>query len=251
MTLAKSKIKPDRLTPVLGVATLVLMLTGLFVGLTSPPDVNQGTLVRLLFIHVPAAWLSYMAYGGTGLFGLLYLVTRQRRYDRLSMSSAEMGLMFTVATIIVGMVWAKPTWGAYWVWEPRLTTTALSLVIYGGYLLVRGLIEEPGRRARISAVIGIVGTLYIPINYMAVEWWRGIHQTQTLKLLGGIGFAASPTYGIALGIMTLAFTVLYFYLLRVRGKIAAMQEAREEREFERVSGEAATETGTAGVVARG
>ena len=235
----------DRLTPALGILTLVLMLAGLYIGLTAPPDVNQGTLVRLLFIHVPAAWLSYLAYGGTGLFGLLYLVTRQRRYDRLSMSSAEMGLMFTVATIIVGMLWAKPTWGAYWVWEPRLTTTALSLVVYGGYLLVRSLIEEPERRARISAVIGIVGTLYIPVNYMAVEWWRGIQQT--LKLLGGIGFAASPAYGIALSVMTLAFTVLYFYLLRVRGKIAALQEAREEREFEGGMGE----TGMGGGAARG
>ncbi|MFC4452210.1 cytochrome c biogenesis protein CcsA [Deinococcus sonorensis] len=221
----------DRLTPALGLLTLVLMLSGLYIGLSAPPDVNQGTLVRLLFIHVPAAWLSYLAYGGTGLFGLLYLVTRQRRFDRLSHSSAEMGLMFTIATIIVGMLWAKPTWGAYWVWEPRLTTTALSLVIYGGYLLVRGLIDEPERRARVAAVIGIVGTLYVPVNYMAVEWWRGIHQTQTLKLLGGIGFAASPAYGIALTVMTAAFTVLYVYLLRTRGRLAALQEAREEREL--------------------
>jgi heme exporter protein C len=91
-----------------------------------------------------------------------------------------------------------------------------------------------------------VGTLYIPVNYMAVEWWRGIHQTQTLKLLGGIGFAASPSYGIALLVMTLAFTVLYFYLLRLRGKIALMQEVREELEFESVSGEASV-----GAVARG
>ena len=223
----------DRLTPALGLLTFILMLAGLVIGLSAPPDVNQGTLVRLMFVHVPAAWLSYLAYGGTGLFGLLYLVTRQRRYDRLALSSAEMGLMFTVATIIVGMLWAKPTWGAYWVWEPRLTTTALSLVIYGGYLLVRSLIEEPERRARVSAVIGVVGTLYVPVNYMAVEWWRGIHQTQTVKLLGKIGFAASPAYGIALALMTVAFTVLYFYLLRVRARIAAMQDAREERLFER------------------
>ena len=80
-------------------------------------------------------------------------------------------------------------------------------------------------------MIGIVGTLYIPVNYMAVEWWRGIHQTQTVKLLGNLGFAASPVYGVALTLMTLAFTVLYFYLLRLRGKIAALQDAREEREL--------------------
>jgi heme exporter protein C len=236
----------DRLTPILGWSTLVLMLAGLYIGLSAPADANQGTLVRLFFIHVPSAWLSYLAYGGTGLCGLLYLVTRQRRFDRLSASSAEIGLLFTVSTIVVGMMWAKPTWGAYWVWEPRLTTTALSLVIYGGYLLVRSLIEEPERRARIAAVIGIVGTLYIPVNYMAVEWWRGIHQTQTAKLLGGLGFAASPIYGVALLVMTIAFTLLYFYLLRVRGKIAALQEVREESEFE-----AGLKTATVGVRANG
>ncbi|MEW6421770.1 MAG: cytochrome c biogenesis protein CcsA [Deinococcota bacterium] len=224
-------MRQDRVTTLLGAATLLALVTAVVLGLRAPLDVNQGSLVRLMFIHVPSAWLSYLAYGGTGLFGLLYLLTRSRRWDRLAMSSAEIGVLFTLATIVGGMLWAKPTWGVYWVWDARLTTTALSLVVYGGYLLIRGLIDDPERRARVSAVIGLVGTLYVPINYMAVEWWRGVHQTQTLKLLGKIRFDAAPIYGWVLLVATLAFTLLYFYLLRVRAILAAREEAREEREL--------------------
>lgn len=219
------------ITRLLGAATLLSLLVAMGLGLSAPPDINQGSLVRLFFVHIPNAWLSYLAYGGTGLFGLLYLLRRDRRWDRLAMASAEIGVLFTVATIVCGMMWAKPTWGVYWVWDARLTTTAFSLVIYGGYLLIRSMIDDPERRARVSAVVGLVGTLYIPVNYMAVEWWRGVHQTQTLKLLGGLRFDAAPIYGIVLTVATLAFTLLYLYLLRVRGILAVREEAREEREL--------------------
>ncbi|ADV66804.1 cytochrome c biogenesis protein CcsA [Deinococcus maricopensis] len=222
----------DRLTTGLGLVTLLLLLVGFTLAFVVPPDVNQGSLVRLMFVHVPSAWLSYLAYGGTGLFGLLYLITRGRSFDRLSMASAEIGLVFTVSTLVGGMLWAKPTWGTYWVWEPRLTTTALSLLIYGGYLLVRGMIEEPERRARVAAVIGVAGTLYVPVNYMSVYWWRSIHQTPTLNLLGKVQFKAAPIYGVELLIMTVAFTLLYVYLLRVRGTLARLAEEREERAFD-------------------
>lgn len=221
----------DLTTRVLGGVTLLLLLIAAGLGLSAPLDQNQGSLVRLFFMHVPSAWLSYLAYGGTGLFGLLYLITRQRRWDRLAMSSAEIGVLFTVATIVGGMLWAKPTWGVYWVWDARLTTTALSIVIYGGYLLIRSMIDDPDRRARVAAVVGLVGTLYVPVNYMAVEWWRGVHQTQTLRLLGGISFEAAPIYGWVLLVATTAFTFLYVYLLRVRGILAAREAAREEREL--------------------
>lgn len=224
-------MRQDRLTTGLGAATLLALGVAVALGLSAPLDVNQGSLVRLMFVHVPTAWLSYLAYGGTGLFGLLYLLTRQRRFDRLALSSAEIGVLFTVATIVGGMLWAKPTWGVYWVWDARLTTTALSLVVYGGYLLIRTLIDDPERRARVAAVVGLVGTLYVPINYMAVEWWRGVHQTQTLKLLGKIRFDAAPVYGWVLLVATAAFTLLYLYLLRVRATLAAREEEREEREL--------------------
>jgi heme exporter protein C len=224
-------MRKDLTTTLLGGATMVTLVVAIALGLAAPLDINQGSLVRLMFVHVPSAWLSYLAYGGTGLFGLLYLIRRQRRWDRLALASAEIGVLFTVVTIVGGMLWAKPTWGVYWVWDARLTTTALSLVVYGGYLLIRSLIDDPERRARVSAVVGIVGTLYVPVNYMAVEWWRGVHQTQTLKLLGKMRFDAAPIYGWVLLMAVVAFTFLYLYLLRVRGTLAAREEAREEREL--------------------
>ena len=221
----------DRLTTLLGAATLLSLLVAVVLGLSAPLDVNQGSMVRVMFLHVPSAWMSYLAYIGTGLFGLLYLLKRDRRWDRLAMASAEIGVLFTIVVLIGGMLWAKPTWGVYWTWDARLTTTALSLVVYGGYLLIRNLIDDPDRRARVSAVVGLVGTLYVPINYMAVEWWRGVHQTQTLRLLGKPSFEAAPIYGWVLLVATVAFTILYVYLLRVRGILAVREEAREEREL--------------------
>ncbi|CAM4424786.1 cytochrome c biogenesis protein CcsA [Deinococcus marmoris] len=231
MTTKSRTRKGNLMTTLLGGATVVTLAVAIVLGLAAPLDINQGSLVRLMFVHVPSAWLSYLAYGGTGLFGLLYLIQRQRRWDRLALASAEIGVLFTVVTIVGGMLWAKPTWGTYWVWDARLTTTALSLVVYGGYLLIRSLIDDPERRARVSAVVGIVGTLYVPVNYMAVEWWRGVHQTQTLKLLGGLRFDAAPIYGWVLLVAVVAFTFLYLYLLNVRGILAAREEAREEREL--------------------
>lgn len=221
----------DRLTTLLGAATLLSLLVAIALGLSAPLDVNQGSLVRVMFLHVPSAWMSYLAYVGTGVFGLLYLLKRDRRWDRLAMASAEIGVLFTIVVLIGGMLWAKPTWGVYWTWDARLTTTALSLVVYGGYLLIRSLIDDPDKRARVSAVVGLVGTLYVPINYMAVEWWRGVHQTQTLRLLGKPSFEAAPIYGWVLLVATVAFTILYVYLLRVRGILAVREEAREEREL--------------------
>lgn len=229
MTTPTTTTPKDWLSPVLGIATAICFAFGLYFSISSPPDVNQGDLVRIMYLHVPSAWLSYIAYSGTMLFSLLLLMSKQRRFDRLAATSAEIGLLMTAITLFGGSLWAKPTWGTYWVWEPRLTTTAIGLLIYIGYFIVRGLIEDPQRRARVAAVIGIVGTLNIPINYMSVYWWRSIHQTPTIQLLGKTHIAADPSMLWALLSMTLAFTLLYFYLLRIRSILAARVEAREER----------------------
>lgn len=218
----------DTATGLLAALTAVLMAAGLYLSLTAPPDVNQGELVRLYYIHVPTAWVSYLAYLGTFVFGLLYLIRRNLRFDRLAASSAEIGVLMTALTLFAGSLWAKPTWGTYWTWDPRLTTTAVGLLIYVGYFIVRGLIDDPARRARVAAVLGIVGTLYIPINYMSVYWWRSIHQTATVRLLDRLEVHADQALIVPFYVMLAAFTALFVYLLRLRA-ITARREAERER----------------------
>lgn len=217
----------DRLTTVLGGLSLLLLVVALFLGFTAPPDVNQKELVRIYYLHVPSAWVSYMAYLGTMIYSLLYLIRRDTRFDRVALSSAEIGVLMTALTLFSGSLWAKPTWGTYWTWDPRLTTTAVGLLIYIGYFIIRGLIDDPHRRARVAAVLGIVGTLYIPINYMSVYWWRSIHQTPTVKLLGKLELSADPRMLQAFFVMLAAFSVLYFFLVRLRGILAKKEEMRD------------------------
>ena len=229
MTLRSSK---DSITPILGLSTLTLFVVGLVFIVISPPDQNQGNLVRIMYMHVPASWMYYMACFGTFIYGLAYLFTRNRRWDRLSAASSEIGILMVGLSLLGGMLWGKPTFGAYWVWDdPRLTSTALALLIFIGYFIVRGLIEDPHRRARVSAVIGVVGMLNVPINYMSVKWWRSIHQNQTFEILGKTNIKADYRMVVALVVMTLAFTVMYFLLLRLRGVLSARQEALEERQL--------------------
>lgn len=216
----------DRLTAGLGVLALVMVAVGLYFAAVSPPDENQKELVRIMYVHVPAAWMSYMAYIGTMLYSLLYLLRRDTRFDRVAAASAELGVLMTALALFSGSLWAKPTWGTYWTWDPRLTTTAIGLLIYLGYFIIRGLIDDPHRRARVAAVLGVVGTLYIPINYMSVYWWRSIHQMPTVQILGKPHIAADPRMMGAFFAMLAAFTVLYFFLLRLRSILAFREEAR-------------------------
>lgn len=216
----------DKLTLGLGIASALLLLAGLSFAVTSPPDVNQGELVRIYYLHVPTAWVSYMAYLGTMMYSILYLVTRQERFDRIAAASAEIGVLMTALALFSGSLWAKPTWGTYWTWDPRLTTTAIGLLVYIGYFIIRGLIEDSQRRARVAAVLGVVGTLYIPINYMSVYWWRSIHQSPTVRILGKLQVHADPVMMRAFLTMLLAFSVLYFFMLRSRCILAQRQATR-------------------------
>lgn len=220
----------DHISMMLGVISLLGLLAGLYFAFTAPLDVNQKELVRIYYIHVPTAWMSYLAYIGTMIFSLVYLFKRHLRFDRLAAASAEIGVLMTALTLFSGSLWARPTWGTYWDWDPRLTTTAVGLLIYVGYFIMRGLLDDVHRRARIAAVLGIVGTLYIPINYMSVYWWRSIHQTPTVRILGKLHISADQEMQIAFFVMLAAFTALYFYLMRLRGIMLAKEALILQRE---------------------
>jgi heme exporter protein C len=187
----------------------------------SPPDAVQGDLVRLMYVHVPSAWVAYLSFAVVFVASIAYLATKRIRWDRLAAASAEVGVLFTALTIVLGSIWAKPVWGTWWTWDPRLTTTAIMLLIYVGYLAVRRVPDSPARRARWAAVVGIVGFADVPIVHLSVRWWRSLHQAPA-RLLGVPDLA--PAMGVALGVGFLAFTLLYLYLMALRLRVGRLQD---------------------------
>lgn len=211
--------KGERILGILAGAALVA--TAILSLVASPPDADQGDLVRLMYIHVPSAWVAYLAFGVVFVASVAYLVTRRTRWDRLAAASAEIGVLFTALTIVLGSIWAKPVWGTWWTWDPRLTTTAILLLIYVGYLAVRRLPDSPARRARWAAVVGIVGFVDVPIVHLSVRWWRSLHQAPA-RLLAIPN--VTPRMGAALGIGFLAFTLVYLFFLAVRLRVGRLEE---------------------------
>jgi heme exporter protein C len=208
----------------LGVAALLLMLTGSFVGLfVVGADVEQGEVQRLMYVHVPAAWTAFVSFFVVFVGSVLYLVQRDLRADRLAASAAAAGVVFISLTLATGMLWGKPTWGVWWTWDPRLTTTAILLAIFVGYLAVRGFADDPEQRARWSAIIGILGFVQVPIVYLSVIWWRTLHQPPS---------SPRSVSGDILGTWMLnfvAFLCVFAYLTARRVRLAKVEAELERR----------------------
>jgi heme exporter protein C len=204
-------------------ALAISILVGLFV---VPADGAQGDVQRIMYVHVPSAWLAYGAFFVTLIGSVLYLVRRDLRFDRIAAASAEIGLLFTGLAILTGAIWGKATWGKWWDWDPRLTTTAILFVIYAGYLLLRQSLVDRERRARLAAVFGIVGFLNVPIVHFSVLWWRGLHQPPTIIRPG------DPTIDHLLLAELLgsvaSFTLTYLWLL---GRRVELEEVRDVAEL--------------------
>jgi len=205
-----------------GFALGATVLVGLF---GVPADGAQGDVQRIMYVHVPSAWLAYLAFFVTLVTGLLYLHRDDLRYDRVAAASAEIGLLLTGLTIATGAIWGKATWGKWWDWDPRLTTTAILFVVYAGYLLLRQSIPDRRRRARLSAIFGIVGFLNVPLVHFSVLWWRGLHQPPTVIRPG------DPTIDHLLLAELLAsvasFTLVYVWMLRRRVDLEVARDAAE------------------------
>ena len=185
----------------------------------APRELEMGDVQRLFYFHVPSAWVA-LGPGFTVVFAfsIAYLVKGKMVYDRWAAASAEIGVIFCTITLITGPLWAKKAWGVYWIWEPRLTTTLVLWFIYVGYLLLRSLAGEGPRRARLSAVYGIVGWVDVPIVFLAIRLWRAQHPV----LLGKSG-ALAPGMLAALMISLVAFTLLYVCLLVLRTRTFTME----------------------------
>ncbi len=155
------------------------------------------------------------------LMSLLYLVQRKLKWDVLAVSAVEIGVLSTALTLIVGSLYARPTWGIWWTWDPRLTTTALLLIIYIGYLIVRSMTEDPEQRARWAAVIGVIGFIQVPIVYLSVFWWRSLHQPPSSPRSMAAGF------GLVLLLNLIAYTIAFTYLVMRRYKLGQAELALE------------------------
>ena len=211
------------MTRALGWLTALGLLVGLAAGfLYAPREAVQGNVQRIMYLHVPSVLTAYLAFGLVLLGSIAYLATRRPGWDRLAGSAGEIGVLFTGLTIVSGSIWGKPTWGTWWTWDARLTSTAVLFFIYVGYLMLRSLIEDPDTRARYAAVVGILGAVNIPIVHFSVKWWRALHQPSTL--LGPGPSPIDPAIGLALFVNWIAFTLLFAYFLSRRMEIARLEE---------------------------
>jgi heme exporter protein C len=214
-------------TTVLGALTVVslavLVALGLFI---SDPDRMQRDAVRLMYLHVPAAWIAYLAYGVTSLASALYLWKRTRSlaWDTLAGASAEIGVLFTGLALVAGSIWAKPTWGVWWTWEPRLITTAVMFIMYVGYLLLRSLSTDVEGRATRAAVIGIVAVVNVPIVHLSVTWMNALHQLPSVLRPGGP--ALDERMLATLIVSVVAFTVVYVWMVVARVEIETTRQER-------------------------
>jgi len=182
------------------------------------PDAVQGPPQRIFYIHVPSAWVGFLALAVVFVASVRYLVTGDPRHDDLASASAGLGVLFTTGVLLTGPLWARPVWGAYWVWDPRLTSFFVLWLVYLSYLALRRQVTDPVRRARYSAVLGVLGFLDVPIVYMSVNWWRGMHPEQVVITADGPGMPAAMLATLLLGLAT--FTLFYLYLLAIRLGVA-------------------------------
>jgi heme exporter protein C len=223
------------LTRVLGLAAAItLVLTAWMALVVTPADVVQADAVRLLYLHVPTAWVAmYLSFGVTSLASALYLWprTRSRFWDLTAGASAEIGVVFLGLTLVIGSIWGRATWGVWWTWDARLTTTAVLFVLYVGYLAVRRAPADPEVRSRRAAIVALAAFLDVPVVHLSVEWWRTLHQRASL-----LRPDLSPQiHGSMLGALllgVLAFTLLYGWLLVRRFRLAWLEEQAEDRALE-------------------
>ena len=179
-----------------------------------PTEAEMGVVQRIFYVHVPSAWVALLAFGIVALCSLGYLWLRDERLDAISVASAELGLLFTTIVLVTGPLWGKIAWGAWWVWEPRLTLTLLLWFIYVGYFILRGAADSPERGKRFAAILGIVGAVDIPLIHLSVTWFRSQHPEAVI--LRPEGPQAAPEIVQTLLVSFLAFTLLFFGLLMVR-----------------------------------
>lgn len=222
-------MKSNRILSIVTAVSALGILGAILMALKVAPDaagltVDNTFAQRIIYFHVPSAWVSMLAFGVTMIASIAYLVTSKRQWDSVAVSSAEIGLAFTLAATASGSVWAKPAWNTWWTWDPRLTTYTILFLLYVAYFMLRSAMEDPARRARFAAVYGIFAFLSVPITFMSIRWWRTIHPVLIDQQQG---FGLSPSMMSAFFFSLAAFTLLYAVLLWHRTRLEAAREQVE------------------------
>ena len=216
----QSELSPSSVWPwiVMAAAGLITFVAAMSVS----PDVVQGQLSRIMYVHVPSAWLAYLAFGITMFGSAMYLWKRNLKWDRLAHSSAEIGVFFTGLAIALGMTWAKPTWGVWWTWDARLTLTAIMFFVYLGYLALRRTTDNLEVRAKRASILGVVAIIQVPLVHFSVIWWRSLHQAPTIIRPEGPDMDTSMV--VTLLIAVASFTVMYLAMMIKRMELARLDD---------------------------
>jgi heme exporter protein C len=212
----------DILTLLLVPATLVLILV------RTPVEVNMGPVQKVFYFHVASAWGGMLSFIVAAVVGVFYLVRRQLKWDWLSQAAVEVGLVFGLTAIVSGMIWAHPIWNTWWVWEPRLTTTAIMELIYLAYFILRGALNTPEAKARLGAVYAIISVITVPITFFSIRLYRTIHPV-VIAAGGDAAFSMSPRMLTAFFISLGVFTLLLVDLLWHRARLAQLQSALQQK----------------------
>jgi heme exporter protein C len=211
----------------LGVAAWVgiaIAVTMMFFVAREASDAMGGQLQRIFYVHVPSAWLAYLAFAVVFVCSVAYLRTNARRWDLLAHSAAEIGVVFTTLVLITGPIWARPVWGTWWQWDARLTSTLVLWLTYVGYLFLRGLATDPARTGRLAAIVGIIGFFDVPIVHYSVNWWRTLHPLGPTiadpTRSSGLGGPELVTFFVSLA----SFTLLFAWLLAARVRLGRLSD---------------------------
>jgi len=221
-----SKNFQSRLDTVLGWTLALGMVLALYMAfIQAPRETTMGDLQRIFYFHVPAGITGMTAFAVNFVASLMFVIRRNRRWDQLALSAAEVGVMFFIIVLVTGPIWAKPAWFVWWTWSPRLTLSLVLCLLYVAYLLIRNYVEDPERRALIAAVFGIIAFADAPMVWFSIRWWRDHHPGPMLET-GGL----SPSMRPAFWVCWVVFQILLIYLLRRRYYLESMRGEMEQLE---------------------